>query len=317
MAFQLPPRCRDLLERQHGVITRQQAIDCGMHPAAVDRIARTGRWLTLRRGVYCTNPGEPSRQALLWAATLRAGPGAALSYQTAAELHALYDRASVLIHVSVPDARHITPMAGVVIHRSVRLADATQANLLPPRTRVEETVLDLAQQAATFGAAFAVAAAACQRRLTTPDRLRTTMAKRGKLRWRADLSRALGDIDSGIHSLLEYRYVHRVERPHGLPRATRQAKLVINGRTFYLDNLYGDYCLCVELDGRQAHPDDRRWLDVRRDNAVAADGLMTLRYGWADVSDLACATAAEVGTALAARGWTGSPSKCGARCPIP
>lgn len=316
MPFQLPSPCRDVLTIQCGVISRKQAIECGLPPATVDRLVRTGRWLTLRRGVYTASLGEPSREATLWAATLRAGPGAALSHQTAAELHGLYDQPSTLVHVSVPEGRHIAPMRGVVIHRSVRLVRATQANLLPPRTRIEETVLDLAQQASAFDAAFAVACAACQRRLTTPGRLRTAMAGRGKLRWRCELTHALAEIDSGVHSLLEYRYVRRVEQPHGLPRATRQAKVVIGGRTCYLDNLYGNYGLCVELDGRQAHPDDRRWLDVRRDNAAIAQGLMTLRYGWTDVSDRSCLTAAEIGVVLASRGWPGSVRPCGPRCAV-
>jgi hypothetical protein len=316
MAIQLPQSCQDILDIQRGVISRKQAIASGLSPSAVDRLAGTGRWSTLQRGVYSAGAGEPSRDAMLWAAVLRVGPGAALSHQTAAELHGLFDQPSTLVHVSVPEERHIARVPGVVIHRSIHLAEATQANLLPPRTRIEESVLDLTQQAPAFDAAFAVACAACQRRLTTPARIRTAMANRAKLRWRQDLTPALGEIDAGVHSLLEYRYVRRVEQPHGLPRAIRQAKIMIDGRACYLDNLYQDQGVCVELDGRSAHPDDRRWIDVRRDNALAALGLLTLRYGWAEVGDLSCLTAAETGAVLADRGWTGSVRPCGPRCQL-
>ncbi len=142
------------------------------------------------------------------------------------------------------------------------------------------------------------------------------MTRRGKMRWRADLMMALAEIEAGAHSLLEFRYVRRVEAPHKLPRAVRQAGVVVGGQKYYLDNLYDGYCLGVELDGLQAHPDDRRWLDVRRDNATASIGLQVLRYGWADVNVRQCAVAIEVGAVLGARGWTGKPRPCGPRCPV-
>ena len=43
------------------------------------------------------------------------------------------------------------------------------------------------------------------------------MNDRKKMRWRRELTVALDDAGDGALSLLEYRYVRRVERPHGLP----------------------------------------------------------------------------------------------------
>ena len=230
-------------------------------------------------------------------------------------MHRIVDRPSRLLHVSVPRERHIPAVRGLVLHRPAALPGAVHPTDLPPRTKVEETVLDLVGQATSFDAAFAIACAACQRRRTTPARIRRAMDGRVKLRWRGDLAAALAEIGSGVHSLLEYRYVRYVERPHGLPAADRQAKVVIGRQTRYLDNLYRDFGVCVELDGRQAHPDDRRWLDMRRDNATAAGGLVTLRYGWTDIDARPCETAVQVGLALSARGWTRRMRPCGPRCP--
>ena len=47
----------------------------------------------------------------------------------------------------------------------------------------------------------------------------------------------------GALSVLEYRYVHRVERPHGLPAARRQARISQGTGNSYLDNLYEEYPL--------------------------------------------------------------------------
>jgi hypothetical protein len=91
------------------------------------------------------------------------------------------------------------------------------------------------------------------------------------MRWRAELSAALGLGADGVHSQLEFRYVTWVERPHGLPDGTRQCRVTRSGRHQYQDVTYQAYGVAVELDGRVAHPEERRWRDIRRDNASAAD----------------------------------------------
>lgn len=277
---------------------------------------RSGRWQVLQHGVYSIFTGPPTREASLWAAVQRAGSGAVLSHQTAAELFKLTDQPSAAIHVTIPEQRRVSRAIGVVVHRSSRLDEAVHPSLLPPRTRIEETVLDLIELAATFDSAFGVLCAACQRRLTTPDRILAAMAKRARLRWRADVTAALGEISSGIHSVLEYRYVHRVERPHGLPAAARQVRVGADRRNRYLDNLYRDYRLCVELDGKQAHPDDQRWLEQQRANAITMQGVTMLRYAWIDVDQRPCETAAQVAATLSGLGWPGSARRCRPDCPV-
>ena len=135
-----------------------------------------------------------------------------------------------------------------------------------------------------------------------------------RVRWRAELSAALGLAADGVHSLLEFRYVTRVERPHGLPAGHRQHLVVRAGQRQYQDVTYREYGLVVELDGQAAHPAGSRWRDVRRDNASTAVGQGTLRYGWADVTGRPCFVAGQVAGALAARGWTGAPRRCGRSC---
>jgi hypothetical protein len=301
---------------QCGVISRQQAIRGGMEPDVIDRLLRSGRWQCLQRGCYAVFTGPPPRTAVLWAALHRAGPGAVLSYQTAAELLGLTDRPSSVIHLTIPGSRRVG-FPGAVIHRSSRVQEARHPAMLPPRTRIEETVLDLAEAAATVDDAFGWACSACQRRLTTAERLSAAMRARKKLRWRGELSGALTDIGDGAHSLLEQRYIRRVERPHGLPRARRQRQVIRHTRYSYLDNSYDAYQVSVELDGRIAHPDHRRWLDNRRVNEAAAEGRVTLVYNWADASWRSCQTAWQVSLALRRGGWPGAFLRCGPSCAAP
>lgn len=75
--------------------------------------------------------------------------------------------------------------------------------------------------------------------------------------------------------------------------------------------------MVVELDGRAAHPEGTRWADVRRDNANAAVGQITLRYGWTDVTERRCLTGHEVGSTLHKRGWEDALRRCGPACQLP
>jgi predicted transcriptional regulator of viral defense system len=311
----LPERCSRLAQIQLGVIARRQALECGMSADSIDYLVKSERWQRIYPGVFAIFTGPPSRMAQLWAAVLLAGRGAALSHDTAAELHAITDRPSSLIHVTIPADRQVKPPDDIVIHRSARLLEAVHPTDMPPRTKITETVLDLTDLATSFDQAFAVVCAACQRKLTTPKQLTQAMSRRTRLRWRAELTEALVQIASGVHSLLEYRYVRLVEEPHGLPQATRQAEVSIDHRHRYLDNLYEDYGLCVELDGQQAHPEDQRWADQHRINSLTQEGLTVLRYGWADVNSTPCDTATQIAGVLRTLGWPGEPGRCRPGCP--
>ena len=78
----------------------------------------------------------------------------------------------------------------------------------------------------------------------------------------------------------------------------------------YLDNLYEEYGVCAELDGTAAHPADEQWRDKRRDNAIAVQGIVTLRFGLLDLGDRRCATANDVAAVLRMRGWMGAAHPC-------
>lgn len=306
---QLPPQCVRLLELQCGVIASWQAEQAGLDSRRMEVLVRHGRWQRLHYGVYASFTGEPLRDAVLWAALLRVGPGSILSHETAAEVDGLLGNRSKLLHVTIPESKRVRPIAGFAIHRSERIAEAREPWLLPPRTMIEETVIDLTQDAASFDEVVSLLARACQRRLTCAVLIRERIAMRAKVRWRSDILRALEDVADGVHSPLEYRYVRDVERAHGLPAAKRQAHAVQGRRGIQRDVFYQEYGVVVELDGKLSHADRRRE-DTRRDNAAAARGLITLRYGWPDVTEGACATAVEVGETLGGRGWAGPLRTC-------
>lgn len=317
MLRELPSTLRYLARRQNGVVSRSQALRAGLSPDMIKFRISSGRWRQMYPGIYATFTGVPSRSARLWAAVLLAGPGAMLSHETAAELHRLADQATDRIHVTIPGQRRVRAVEGVSLHRSARAVEAVQGNANPPRTTVEETVLDLTQAATSFDDVCGWVTRAFARELTDVERLRAAMTGRPRLRWRADLHELIVAAADGDHSVLEFRYHRDVERAHGLPEPSRQVPFATpTGRRGRRDRVYEEYGVVVELDGRLAHPAENEWKDKARDNAAAAAGKQSLRYGWMHVRWKACATAAEVARVLRLHGWDGRPRPCSPGCPV-
>ncbi|WP_343074376.1 type IV toxin-antitoxin system AbiEi family antitoxin domain-containing protein [Phytoactinopolyspora limicola] len=305
----------ELLAGQRGVIERRQAMDLGLSTRQIDRLVTSGRWRRVHRGVYATFTGPLSDEATLWAAILRAGRGAVASHQTAAFLDGVCDDPDDVIHVTVPAGRHIRGrIDGVRVHYAHRLARTRHPTRIPPRTRVEETVLDLVDVALLPREVETWVMRACQRRRTTAERLAAALGLRAKIRWRPMLESMLADVDQGAESPLELRHLRRVERAHGLPAGRRQQR-VAGRRVIWVDVDHDEYMLRIELDGRLGHVEDGQFRDRRRDNVATVDGVATLRYGHADVFGDPCGVAAEQARVLAARGWRGRPRACGSDCP--
>lgn len=308
MSSEIPRECLWLIDRQNGVLAIRQALAAGMTEAHIRNQVRSGRWRLMHRGVYAAFDGIADRQAELWGVLLRTGPDAVLSHETAAEVYGLTDGRSRVIHVTVPhdsNPGRCGRIPGVAVHRSRSLSRARHPVLTPPRTRVEETVLDLIECARTPDDAYDWICRAIGRRLTTAPRLLVALRGRPRFRWRRQIELALGHAEGGALSFLEVRYRRGVELPHGIPTAQRQARVRQETGNRYLDNLYDRYQACVEIDGSAAHPQDEQWRDKNRDrwNSVH-EKIETIRIGVVDLwtQQARCETAADVATWLSGRG---------------
>jgi hypothetical protein len=323
MRKQLPEQCRELLEQQRNVIARHQAEKAGLTQAEMDNFLRSDRWQVVQRSVYAASTGDLDREAQLWAAVLRAGEGAVLSHWTAAERHQLVKNPSQSIHITIPALRNPVrwgKISGVILHRSDSVSHTQHPAMMPPCTRIEDTVLDLIAAADTFDEAYTWLTRAIGGRLTTTDRLRAVLDTRHRVRWRRDMELALGDAAVGARSWLERQYLRGVEMRHGLPTAVRQARVAHGARNIYLDNLYEEYGVCAELDGAVAHPASEQWRDKRRDkHNLIHEGIVTIRLGFLDVRGRVrqCETAADVADLLIQRGLDPMTLRsCGPTCPV-
>ncbi len=308
-----PPRWQQIAVEQHGVIARQQLLESGLSRSQATRYLANGQWRTLFPGVYVIHRGSVPDEGAAWAGLLYAGTGAALSHGTALWLDGILDLPPARTHLSIPVARRVAGQPGLHIHRSTALPSKVHPSRSPARTRLEDSVLDHLESADSERV-IDVLTRSTQRRLTTAARLRDALGERARHPHRSLITDVLIDVGHGVQSPLERRYLREVERAHGLPRGRRNAAEQAGSTTSYHDVRYLRWSTVVELDGREAHPRDEAFRDLRRDNLLTAAGAAVLRYGWRDVIARPCAVAAQVAQVLQSRGRSGRPRSCGRSC---
>ena len=107
---------------------------------------------------------------------------------------------------------------------------------------------------------------------------------------------------------IELRYLHDVERPHGLPKGDRQQSR--SGLPHQTDVDYKQFGLIVELDGRIGHEGFGLFRDMHLDNLHALLDALTLRFGSYDLAARPCGVAFQVYYVLAGRGYREAFLRC-------
>lgn len=235
---------------------------------------------------------------------LLGGDRASLGEEAAGYLSGLIDSPPELITVLVPKEVRRADRGRWHFVRQVA-GHRLPARGAPPRTAVEDTVLDLCARAGPQDLAGLVSGAV-QRRRTTPQRLLRRLDERTRVSQRAVIRELLAEVAEGAETPLEIGYLRDVERAHGLPAGRRQA---VRGGD-WRDVLYEEFGVVAELDGRLGHEGLGRFRDMDRDNRALLAGEVTLRFGWADVRGDPCRVARLVAEVLRQRGWTGQPHPC-------
>ena len=177
-----------LAQRQHGVVTRAQLLAVGVGGGAIEGRMASGMLQPLHRGVYAVGHRALRREAWWVAAVLAAGPGAALSYRSAAEIWVIRQSARARIEVSV--VRHRRSTARLELHvvemqsDEVIVEDGIRVTC-PSRTLFDlASVLTIDQLEHAFNEAE-------YRRLSSPVSLDALLARYRKRRGTANLKRVL------------------------------------------------------------------------------------------------------------------------------
>jgi very-short-patch-repair endonuclease len=294
----------ELRSRQADVLTLDQ-IQRFFDPRTVRR--GVGRlWQAPHREVVVLHNGPLTQSQRIWVAALAAPAGSALWGSTAAALDGFRDTVEdERVHVVLPVGSRRLPIPWIQSHWSAHLGPADVHPLAEPRrTRMARSLLDLASDARDGRRAAAVLFAGAQQRLVTADMLEQALSRRGPCRHHALILETLADIEGGIHSVPEQDF-DRIVRRRRLPTPTRQViRRRPNGR-YYLDVLWAEFGLAIEIDGSH-HRSAAQWDDdLDRTAVVVAGGLRQIRFSAFAVRRRADRVADLLVMALQSGGWAG------------
>jgi hypothetical protein len=308
------------LRVQASVITRQQALECGLTAGQIRSRLSRGSWRPAfagRHGVYVVDWGNAPLTYMqrIWAALLAVGGAAAASHETATWLAREAGLAPPLVHLALLDGARPPVIEGVKIHTLPSLGpEVVDQARVPWRVLPELAVIDIAHACSDSRAALGVVYAALQNYIATAAELEQALARRKRHRYRKLLTSVLADAVEGALSGLEREHL-RCMRRHALPCGERQRKIPGPKGARFVDVMVSKGLtspLVTELDGRRGHDlADEQWRDMDRDNLDEEMGRGHLRYGAAQVFGEGCRVAGQTRRALERRGWSGQAKRCG------
>lgn len=265
----------DYLRRQDGVITRSQAIDCGLSDAGISRRLRSGHWRRCGPGVYFVDDRPFTTAARIRAAVWSYGPNAVASGLAAAYWHSLVTRIPAAIEVTVPRNSNGRTRPGTrVRRRNLSSADVVERSGL----RVTTLALTVVEAATRHGGGPAVMDSALQRRTELPQLWRTHLRNSG--RYGSPAARLmLQAAGSGARSHAE-RLLIQLLRGAGITGWV--ANHPVGG--YRVDVGFPALKVALEVDGfafHSSHEDFRQ--DRKRQNEIALLGWQVLRFTWFDL----------------------------------
>lgn len=286
MGLELDLGVQELAARQHLLFNRAQALGLGATERMIDRRLESGRWRRLVPTVYGVPGYRLDLPGRLWAATLHL-PDAAVSHESAAEVHGVAFVPRGIAAVTVELGRHhTTPFA--VVHRSNWLPahHVTELDGLRVTDRIR-TLLDLTQVLRPARLEQVISHdLAC--RNVDPDALVAAFEVwrcRGRRRcaWMRKLLDAhLGDPPAA--SELEWEFLELIRRA-GLLRPDGQVAFDwLPPAPGTVDFVYLLAKVIIEVDGRRWHTRDQDFeRDRKRDVEAALRGWTVLRFTWRQV----------------------------------
>lgn len=265
---------RALAARQHGVVTRRQAIAAGMTRSKLETTLRQGTFVRVHPGVYAVAGAPRTIEQRATAAAAWGGPGAVVSHRIAGCLWHMVEDAPQNVDVSLPRKR-TRPPPGIDPHftRDLPPRDCGKLRNVPV-TSPARTLIDLAGILPEPDVERALHHAIVDRRVTVRAlRARLEGAPRRGLRGPAVLRRLLGAHPAcRVVSPLE-RAVSDLLRCSTLPPFHREHAVFLDGSVYYLDFALPHFRVAVEADGRRWHSDPESFeRDRVRHNALTAAG---------------------------------------------
>jgi hypothetical protein len=273
-------RLRQVLRAQHRVITRRQALLCGLPPSTLDRyIAPGGPWQRLLPGVYLAVSGAATQDQREMAALLYAGPRSLITGSAAVRRHRLSPPGPNLVDVLIPwtDRRQSTGF--VRVHRTRRMPIRRSRIGTIRFTRPPRAVADAARSLTRFDDVRHVVCDAVQRRVCTVAEL-TEELRAGSPGGATLFRDALAEIGDGVRSVAEGD-LRVLILDSDLPRPMFNARLFDANGIFIatVDDWWQEAGVAGEVDSHAYHlsAEDQDRTTGRHDRLVA-HGILPLHF---------------------------------------
>jgi very-short-patch-repair endonuclease len=270
-----------LTARQHGLISRQQAIDCGLTRHQIQTNLRRGSWRRAAPAVYRLAGAPEHPHTALHAVSLSSGGTA--SHRSAAHLLELIERPPSRPEITIGRTARFRGAAIVHHSRDLIRKDVTTVDGVRT-TNATRTLLDLGAvvSASTLEGALHLA---LRSRLTHYDPLVARffqLAKPGRngigamrallVSYDATMAPAESNLETRLLAIL---------RDAGAPPPTRQHRVTARGDAYRLDVAYPAARIAIEGDGFGVHSArDVFEGDRVRQNNLVLDGWLILRFTW-------------------------------------
>lgn len=270
---------RELLERQHGMITRSQALQRKLSRQALrHRLRLDGPWQVLLPGVYATFTGAATGTQREMAAQLYAGPGSVITGQAALAAHGVRVLDRRAVDVLIPAQRRRQDAEFVRVLRTRRMPkivySAGEIRYVPPA----RAVADAARMLSDMSDARTLVATAIQGRNVRVAELAQELAQ-GPAIGSARLRAALAEAAEGVRSTAEAD-LRALIRHSRLPAPLYNPRLYKGDEFLAIpDAWWGEAALAVEVDSREWHLSPREWEQtMARHSRMGAAGITVLHY---------------------------------------
>jgi hypothetical protein len=269
-----------VLQVQYQVVTRGQALLCGVPHTTLDRqIAPGGPWQRLLPGVYLTVTGTATRDQREMAALLYAGPHSLITGSAAVRRHRLSSPGPDLVDVLIPWNARKQSVGFVRVHRTRRIPTRGYVTGQIRFTAPPRAVADAARTLTRFDDVRHVVCAVVQQRACTVAEL-TEELQAGPPAGATLFRAALAEIGDGVRSVAEGD-LRVLILGSDLPKPMFNARLFDAGGVFIaiVDDWWQDAGVAGEVDSRAYHlsADDQDRTTERHDRLIA-HGIFPLHF---------------------------------------
>lgn len=290
-----------LAARQGAVVSRSQLRDRGITRDEVVAHVRAARWRPLHSQSLVTHTGPVELAGLHWAAVFEAGDRGCLDGSSSLIAGGLEHYTEESIRVSVPRGVLVRRAEGVVIRQTRRYDESDRVAFGIPRTRNHVAAVRAALWARSDKQATLLLTLGVQQGMTTPALLTEQLLRIQRDPRRQLMTAVITDLLHGVRSLGEHEFA-QLCRERGIPEPSRQVLRKGKDGRYYLDVMWEQWGVVVEIDGIQHAWAGNVVADALRQNSVTIRHAVVLRLPLLGLRVAADEFFGQVVEALVARG---------------